>query len=865
MNTQPPLWAERLLRWYCHPTFLEEIEGDVYELFDRRVEAKGARVARLRFVWDVLRFCRMSNMKTSRSKRNVMSQVTLFSNYLKTGLRTMQRNLVSSTINIIGLSVAICFAISIFVFTEMQLSMDTFHTKGDRIYQITNYVDQDGSTDLWSDSPITLGPALKRDHPSVEAFARVDFRSATVRHGNRVFDEFTLLVDPAFFEMFDFGFLYGDKTALYTKNQVIISHDMASKYFNDDEPVGKVLSIKFNNGLMKHLTVGGVLEPFPYNSGINFDFFIPFEHFNDIQPGRINDWAYMTDGTFVLMKEGENIADLTESFPSYVTLQNESDPEWKVLSLHPFVLADLSTNAYRIISSVFGGGHPAGMIVLVSMAIFLLGMACFNFMNISVVSSSRRLKEIALRKVMGSQRKEIIKQFLTENLLQCFFALGTGALLAYFLLVPWLDQMLAETDLQFRTTQPERLVLFLVLLLLFVAIVSGAYPALYVSKFDTITIFKGSLRFGSKNLFSKVMLGIQFFLSVITIVACLVFVDQGFYMKDKEWGYEAEGTVSIFVSNKEQYHLLKNEVADHPAVQTVTASDYLIGRRVGYSSLEIENRQLPVHRIKVKDHYEKVFGLTLLEGSFISEKTSDQFSGVVINEKFVDAMGWEGSAVGKSFVLDRAKKTVVGVVQNFHYDDFYAEVGPFLFEGVQDGQVHYLTIKTDAVQLAKLEEFVQGIWKKVAPDDPYDRIYQEDVFDNFYRENKSHLSITFLITGMAITLACLGLYGLLSFNVEGKLKEYSVRKVLGAQPSVIVKIISKQYAWVLLISFALGAPLGAIGMMNLVSSIFPESKPVTVFPFVIAISIIALTLMITVAGQIRKAISVNPADLLRNE
>jgi len=863
MNFQPPNWADRFLRWYCNPKYLEEIEGDIYELFERRIQ-QAPKVARAKFVWDVLRFFRWSNIKRSNSKYNSMNQLTLFRNYLKLGMRNIRKNLVSSSINIFGMAIAICFAISMYIFIDMGINMDTFHSKGDRIYQITNYIEQEGDNNLWSDSPIMLGTALKDDLEAVEAATRYEYRSATVKKGTDVFDELVVFVDPDYLQIFDFPMIGGSRNVLDDKNQIVISKDMAIKYFKDEDPMGKDFQFKFLNGKTKRLTVGAVLDDYPYNASFGEDIYVSMAVFEDLDYENTKDWAFMTDGTFVLLKEGESIEAIDDAFDKYLQLQHDSNPEWEVRTFEPMPLADLSTNGYRIVGGIAGGGHPAGRIALGVIAAFLLGMACFNFMNISVVGASRRLKEIALRKVMGSVKKEIIYQFMVENLLQCFFALIVGTLLAYFLLVPYFDYMIPEIELKFRTADPRSLFLFLVGLLTIVGLISGAYPSFYISRFDAITIFKGKERFGAKNLFSKIMLGIQFFLAVMTIVGCFIMTEQSIYLGDKSWGYDPSNTMSVYVNSDAQYDLLKNEVSSHPSLETFAGSDVLIGRSVPKVSLERGDKQLGVRRIRVTENYFKTFGLTMLEGRALTDQAFDKESGVVVNEQFVQAMGWT-DPVGKAFTYDSIQRTVVGVVQDFHYYSFFSPVDPVMIMGLPKNSAHYLTVKSNTGQVASLDEFSRSSWIQIAPDDPYDRIFQEDAFDDFYQENKSNISILILITVIAIILASLGLYGLLSFNVQGKLKEFSVRKVLGAQPKSIVKIVSKQYMWVLIIAFVIGAPLGSIGMMNLVVSVFPDPKAVTVLPFIVAVVIILVTLIFTVAGQISKAIKVNPAELLRSE
>lgn len=864
MNVQPPKWADRFLRWYCNPRFLEEIEGDIYELFDRRVEIQNPKVAKVKFIWDVFRFFRWSNIKKSNSKYATMNQFMLFSNYLKLGMRNIRKNLVTSSINIFGLAIAICFSISIFIFMDMQLNMDGYHTNGDRIYQLTNYVEQDGSEELWGDSPIELAPDLAATHPAIENFSRVEFRGASVRSGSDVFDELVLFVDQGFFEMFDFPMLNGNKSVLKNRNHIVISKNMAVKYFNDEDPMGKELSLKFVNGQIKRYVVGAVLDKYPYNTSMVYDFFLPMESFNDVGYEDARGWSFMTDATFILLKEGESIASISKTYERYKSLQHSSNPEWKIKSFEAIPLADLSTSSFKIVGSVSGGGHPAGRIALSVISIFLLSMACFNFMNISVVSASKRLKEIALRKVMGSVRAEIIKQFMTENLLQCFFALIVGALLAYFLLVPWFDHMIPEMDLKFRTADPFTLILFLVVLLFAVGVIAGAYPSFYIAKFDTITIFKGNQKFGSKNVFSMIMLGVQFFLAIVTIVGCFVMTEQNIYLGKKDWGYDPTGTMSIYVYDEEQYEILKNEMINHPAVDHYTASNYLIGRGIAKRSIEIEDKQLPVRQIAVTEGYFETFRLKMKEGRPLSDIVTDQQAGVVVNEKFVESMGWE-AAIGKTFMEDSVRRTVVGVVEDFHYYDFFSAIEPVMIHGLDLNNVHYLTIQTSPERLPELDAYAREAWQTIAPNDPFDRVFQKDSFNEFYQENTANTSILLFISSIAIVLACLGLYGLLSFNVQGKLKEFSVRKVLGAEPKALIRIVSKQYFWVLLISFLIGAPLGAIGMINLVITIFPDPEAVTALPFIVAMTIILITLIVTVAGQINKAIKVNPADLLRTE
>ena len=759
MNCQPPKWADRFLRWYCNPAFLEEIEGDIYELFDRRVAGQTPRMARIKFVWDVFRFFRWSNVKRSNSKHIAMYRFILFANYLKLGMRNIRRDIVSSSINIFGMAIAICFALSIFIFTDIMRSMDSFHSNADRIYMIPNYIEQEGNKNLWGDSPMMLGPALKEDHSSVETFTRVEYRSASVKFRTDVFDELTVFVDQDFFKIFDYDMISGNEDVLLNRSQIAISKRVAVKYFEDEDPIGKELSFKFLNGKIKRFLVGAVLDKAPYNASFEYDFYLPMENFHSIGFENTTGWSFMTDATFIMMKKGESIRSIQDSFDTYLAAQHGSNPEWKVRSFEPIPLTRLSNQSYKIVGSVSDGAHPAGSTALIVISIFLLGMACFNFMNISVVSASRRLKEIALRKVMGSIRKEIVYQFMTENLLKCFFALVVGTLLSYFLLIPWFDVMVPDVEIKFRTYDPMALALFMTGLLLLVGIISGAYPSFYISRFDVITIFKGKEKFGSKNLFSKILLGFQFFLAIMTIVGCFLVTEQNIHLSQKDWGYDPEGTMSIYLMNKEQHELMETELAMHPMVKHHTASDVLIGRMISKVSIEQGDRQIGVRRISASSGYFDTFRLRLKEGRPLSNRAEDIDNNVVVNQKFVSSMGWD-KGLEKTFTYDSVLYKVVGVVEDFHYYDFFSAVDPVMIKGLAPNDVHYLTIQTDPKNLAQLEMLARNVWQKIAPNDPFDRVYQEDAFDGFYEENSSNTSILMLVTCITIILACLGLYGL---------------------------------------------------------------------------------------------------------
>ena len=862
-NPRPPAWARRFLRWYCNPRFLEEIEGDISELFDRRVSEQNVTMARWRFSWDVIRFFRWSNIKRSKSNVFNMAKSSLFKNYLKLGFRNLRNHAVTSTINILGLSVAIAMAITVYIFLDYQYYMNHFHEKGDRIHQIINYVQNEGEDALWSDTPLDLGPRLAEDHPAVEQFVRVEYVGASVRYKENVFEETMVFVDPAYMEVFDFEVLAGSSRALENKKQVIVSYDMAVKYFGEEDPMDKELIMNFGNSGTETFIVGAVLEDYPYNSGMNFDFLLPMANFVDRSPPGRNGWRYFTDATFVLVKEGHAIEELQSVYSDYVELQNATDPEWFVGSFTSMPFYDLSTEGWIITSSIVTATQPVGRIALVVLSLFLLGMACFNFMNIAITGASRRLREIALRKVMGGIRKQIIQQFMVENLVLCVIALCLGTLFSYYLLVPGFDALVPEFDFDFRSFFPANLIVFHLILLLLTAFFSGAYPAFYISRFQPVTIFKGSQKLGNRSTFSKIILGFQFFLAFQTIVAGFIFTDISHDMTQRDWGYDQKNSLSIWVHDAMNYERMRNAVLDQPQLESYAGATGQVGRYPARESFAYLDKQFPLRRAGVTVGYLEMLGFRLIEGRFFADQAQDKQSSVVVNEEFVKQMGWD-DPMNKTFPLDSVIRTVIGVVKDFHYEHFYERIEPFVFTGVEDEDITYLVVRSEQ-GLSSLDEILRATWFDIEPNEPYDREYQEDVFDVYFQSSRSNMVLMLVITGMALFLSCLGLYGLIAFSIQSKLKEFGVRKVLGAAPAAIAKIAGKQYLWVLTIAFALGAPLGAWLIFLLVDQLYPVHKPITAAPFILAMAVIILTMFVTVLGQVRRAVKVNPSSILRTE
>ncbi len=860
---QPPKWADRFLSFYCNPDLLEEIQGDCYELFDRAVQNGKPTAAKWIFIWNVLRFFRWSNIKRSKTQ-NRMNQLGMFSNYFRVGLRNMTKHWSVAFINIFGLAIAISLAITTFLFIDFQLNMDQFHSKKDQIYQIVNRVNDGEGTALWGDSPLLLGPQLQAEHPAVENVVRFEFQYGNMRHDKKVFSEFVTFVDQGYFDMFDFDIKYGNRNALKDKRNIVLSEALSIKYFGEENPVGEQVSIKYANGTIQQYVIGAVMTKFPATAAVSSSLLVPIDNFYDLELEQNYDWSYFTDATFVELKKGTDPNALQPVLAGYKSLQNNSKSKWAIQDFELISLNGLALRGFDIDGSIAEASHPAGRVALSVLAGILLILACFNYMNIAVASATKRLKEIAMRKVMGGARGQIIVQFLFENLIQVAIALLGGLALSYFVMLPGFNKMIPIT-IPFEFSSLPVLVLFFLGMLIIIGLLSGAYPALYISKFQPTSIFKGKAKFGGKNLFSRILLGFQFFFSFSTIVGSLIFVDNARYLAQKDWGYDPSGVLSIAINNETEFQALRDAAASMPEVKQIAGSKGHIGRSNTYTNVDQLESKMGTFVYKISPDYFDAMRIRLKEGRFFNRNsTTDQENAIVINEKFAAKMGWE-DPLSEWVTYDSTRREVIGVVEDFHYNMFYDDIDPVMFTLEDQKAYDYFIVQADHQSLQQLQSHLEEAWLLVAPNDPYLPKFQSDVFDSFFLENRANVIIISVIAGIAIILTALGLFGLFAFNIRKKLKEFSVRKVLGARPLDIIRIASKEYFWVIIISMVLGMPAGYLLINQLIQSIYPSPSEAGPLPFVVSLLIVMVTVALTIAGQVLRATRVNPAETLRSE
>jgi putative ABC transport system permease protein len=862
-GTHPPKWADRFLQWYCKPELLEEIQGDAYELFYRTV-AKHQRKASFQFIWNVLRFLRWKNIKRSKRARPYSNNYSaMFRSYLLTGLRNMMRNLMTSVINVVGLSVALGCAVMIYILLDSYYNLDAMHAKGERIYLVANHVKDGDNTWIWANSP-KLSAGVLGENTAVETTVRVERSRASVRVGEHVFQENLWFADPSLFDVFSFNTTKGNRGTLKDPNNVIITEEMAIKYFGDTDPIGKTMSFKFSETEKHEFVVGAVAEDIPANSSMYFNFVLSMHKREAMEGTNEESWTQFKNVTFILAREGASLAQLQPSLETIKLAQNKSKSNFPIQKIELIQLKDIPERNGDMTGSLSWGNAPAAMIGFAVIGTFLVLLACFNYMNVAVASVTTRLKEIGIRKVIGGGKKELIHQFLIENLMVCMVALIGGTALAYFVLVPGFDS-LYPVKIAFEISSFTNGALFFGALLLGVALISGSYPAFYVASFNPVSVLKGKAKFGNKSLLSKVLLGSQFALSVMTMICCMVFVWSGYYFERLDWGYYHEQNIGVPLLTKAQYEQLRDKANQQKDIISVAGSESHVGKDIQLATIRVDARDQNVEHFPVGFNYIETANLRLIAGRSFDEKIdSDKSESIIVNQSFAKRMGWE-NPVGE-FVEYNGKRTyVIGVVEDFHYRDFFQNVDAVMFTIVPEEKFKYMVVKTASGKTNVVFDYLQEAWHDVAPDDPWRGFSQDDVFISFFNSNRANNIVGYCISGIALLLSCMGLYGLVAYNLTRRLKEFSVRKVFGASLLQIFRLMNSDYIWIVMIAFVIGAPIGAYMINLMITSVYPDPIPVDYTPYVLTAVLIVTTVALTISTQLKRISKESPTVTLRSE
>lgn len=861
----PPRWPRKLLRFFLKRKYLEEIEGDMEEIFFDNVERFSSKKAKRIYTWDMIKLLRPILMQNFEGIEK-LNQYAMFKNYFKVSIRGLVKNPLNSFINIFGLAIAIGLCVFAYAFARWTYNTDQFHEHKNEVYLTAFFANRDGSLQEYGTAPRPLGEMLKQDFAQIKKVCRVDDRNVIVKYRDNVFHERVRFVDPEFLEMFTFPLKWGVKSSLQDINSVILSEEMSIKYFGDENPVGRDILLKFDEKTSKAFKVGGVAKPFPDAHTIDFKFLINFENFRASNSTyNFHDWSSFVNATFIQVDKPSDLKSVERGMEKYKKLQNDAVQEdWAISSFtfEPLATLHLESGHIKDDISLSADAKTESVIFIAIICAFMLALACFNYINIAITTAVKRLKEIGVRKTIGATRRIVIVQFLTENVVVTCFALVVGIALGTFVFIPWLENLI-HGNMGF-TLYDRNLWIYLPIVLLITGIASGVYPSIYISGFQVVGILKGSVRFGQKNPLTKVFLGIQLVLACVLITSGVMFTLNTSYMAKRSWGYNQHDALYVAVPDQDAFEKMKALMSRDPNIVSVSGSQHHLGKTHTRSVLHFPARQLEADQLSVDTHYFETMGLQLTAGRSFRENYANDRKTVVVNEALANSLKVK-NALGQLFKIDSVQYEIIGVVKDFHSYSFFRKVNPAIFKVADERNYRYLSTKVRPGSQLETSKKMQVHWSALYPEIPFDGGFQEDVWGNYFEEINMHAKVWRAFAMLTILLATLGLYGLVTLNVAGRVKEFSIRKILGAGIGSIASNITKQYVFLFIVGLSLGAPVSYVLIKGLFDMIYNYHIPVTYGGVAIAMVILVFVLLTTVATQVRKVVTTNPVDGLKVE
>ncbi len=797
----------------------------------------------------------------------------MFKNYLKIALRNLLKHRLFTFMNIFGLSMAMACCIVVFLFMDWQYGQDVNHKNAEKIFLANYSLEIEGKRQTWGDSPVPLGPALKADFPQIEYAVRVADGRATLRYGDQVFDERVRFVDPEFLRMFTFPLQSGFPNPLSDKNGVVLGKEVAEKYFGDENPAGKQIEITFKDGRREAFVVKGVTAKFDKRTSFDFEVLLHYDKQFDlglIPLEQQNDWRVMTRATFIQLRDPAAIDAIAGQMDGYVKAQNAANIDRPIAAFTFDPLLNIAFNAHKVRQSISGASTPAERVLLLVLGVLILALACFNFMNIALAAAGRRLNEIGIRKVIGGLKRQLVMQFLSENLLVTFMALAVAIALAEIFFVPAFNALFSNVlELDFEPWSNERLWAFFLAIVIAVGIGAGAYPAFYISAFQPAAILKGKQKLGGRNVFTRFLLTFQFLLAFFLIVAGVVFTQNIAHQRSRDWGYEQEQAIVVPLEGGKYFAMLKNAIAQLPDVVSTAGSKNHLGRSFATGIVEIPATNPPrrenVARFDVGFDYLETMQARLALGRFFDRNFStDLDQAVIVNQSFVQTMPWE-NPINERIILEGKTYQVIGVVEDFHYRSFRYKIEPALFKLAAEDEFSYLIVRAKAGAVIQTAEAISKTWRQLIPEAPYSGFFQDEVFAAFYQEGEGVKKIFSFMAFIAVIISCTGLFGLVSIHLTRRMKEIGIRKVLGASLLQVANLINREFVFVIVIAMLISAPLSYYAIYGMLGALYEYRVDAGVLPFVFAGILIFLTAGLTISTQVYKAATANPATVLRSE
>lgn len=790
----------------------------------------------------------------------------MFKNYLKVTLRSLRRQGGYTALNIIGLTVGIASSLFILLYVFYETSFDDYHEKADRIYRISSQIAEPDNSFRWASSQLPLGHMLKQEYAEVEQYVRYIPNGRTRLEKDQInyFEENVYYADSTVFDVFDYEFTAGDKeTALDKPNAVILNESVAQKIFKGTNPIGEILKTDGD----RNLEVTGVFKDMPDNSHIMVDVMISAQ---TVIPAGVGNWGGFNIFTYVLLQP--NVTP--------TAFQPKLD---EILTKHVDVIFDrmgikvqyemLPLQDIHLTSDFEGEPVPVGSMdyvyIFSGVGLFLIIIACINYMNLATARSARRAMEVGIRKVMGANRGGLVGQFLSESVVITFISMVLSVAIV-ILIVPGMNNMLG-TSLSAENLLDTNIIISLLLILVVTGVLGGAYPAFFLSSFKPVDVMKGG---GSKTggkLLRVSLVTVQFAISIFMLIGTLVIHNQMEYVRNKDLGFDKEQVLQISLNNpqsRNQWPVLQNRLLQSPNVSVVATGSTTPGTGTGKLIFSIENadgvmEEKGLDNYRVDYDFFPALGIEFAAGrNFSREYPSDSSRAVIVNQAMVERMGWENPLGRRVQVTnDSIPSLVVGVVENFHQQSLYDPIQPLMFLPARNNGSAMIKLQGNITEAIAS---VRSVWEEVFPTLPFEFTFLDENFMEQYETDQLRGKLFLGFSMMTVLIACLGLLGLASYTAEQRAKEMSIRKVLGARTQGIIGLLVRDFVKLVLIA-AVPASVAAwyFGEGWLKSFEFHYEIGASVFIIVIVATV--LVTMLTTGYHALRSATANPAERLKYE
>lgn len=784
----------------------------------------------------------------------------MLKSFFQIAIKMMAKNKLVYLINVLGLAVALSCCLVIFIFVDFEYSVDRFHKDVDRIFLVTEERSYNDEYEELGKIPTTLGLEVENNSPEVELMTQVDRRSGVVKIENKdPFYEAISFVKPNYLDLFNFPLKSGDKTSLKDPSKVVISDELATKYFGNSDPINKVVKILVG-GNEFNAEIAGVAEEFPKKKSFEFDILINRSNLEKVDSANIL-WKTKADATFIKLTDTNLATEVIDRMNGYVPEINRVNVKKPVLSYNLQPLKSLALNTYRIKGDLSRGyGPPTGRLAMMIIGFILLTVSCLNYVNTVTALSMKRLKEVGVRKVLGSNRKMIISQFMIENFTIVLMASIIAILITKFIFLPGFDGLF-QIGLEMEFTN-LKMWLFLLAAILFTSILSGAYPSLYISKFDPASILQNSTTHGGRSIFSKLMLTIQYIFALVYIVAGIMFVANENFQKKRDLGYDNQNLLVVSTDNQEKYTYIKNKLSEKPNVIALSGANQQIGYSSEYASIEMDNLKREVLKFEVEPNYLSTMKIEMIEGSVPNIDLVSDNNQILVNNRFIEKFEIE-APIGKRILIDDQVYHIGGITNTFYYSDFQSEIEPVIFKFVNNDYYSFLNVKTSEGQSKEIYDEVKMMWNTISPNTPPNVIYQDESIKQYFNLVNGHTKVMIFTAFLAILLSTLGLFGLVFLDLSRKLKNYSVMKVFGASPWDLIKRVSKNYIWYILASLFIGIPSSYFSAQILFSILYRYHVPINSLYVFMGVAFLLIVTMFTISFIVFQLTSRNPMEHLR--